>query len=216
MPAITISREIGSQGDTIAEQTAQRLGYQLVDKNTIEKVFRQYGFVDFKEVYEEAGFWARFDPHRTEMVNLLNHVIEAMIQHGNIILLGRGGFALLKNYADVLNVRIQAPFSLRVQRVFESGDFTSLAQAEEFVRENDRLRQDFINSMYAERWDSVSAFDLVLDTGKIYPEQAVNWLETATRQISLTHPKNGPTIHSIKIDPVLVDSISQVLDGQIA
>lgn len=214
MTAITISREIGSQGDIIAEQVARRLGYKLVDKNTIEKIFSQFGYIDFKETYNTAGFWAHFDPHRTETVSFLNRVIEALVSHGKIVLIGRGGYALLKHYVDVLNVRIQAPFTLRVQRVFEKGGFASLALAEEFVRESDRLRQDFVNSLYAERWDSISAFDLVLDTGKISPEQAVAWLETVGRQISLAQPQNAPTTRAMKIDPVLADSVAQVLDGQ--
>jgi len=216
MPAITISREIGSQGDTIAEKTARRLGYQLVDKNTLEKVFLQYGIVDFKETYDESGFWARFDPHRTEMINMLNRVIMAVVQHGNVILLGRGGFATLKGYADVLNVRIQAPFALRVKRVMENQVFTSQLKAEEFVSESDRVRKEFVESVYAKQWGSVLAFDLVIDTGKISQEMAVEWLEEAVHRLNHIQPGEAPTIRSKEIDPVLRDSIAQVLDKQSA
>jgi cytidylate kinase len=214
MPAITISREIGSQGDTIAEKTAKRLGYQLVDKNILEKVFRQYGFVDFKETYDESGFWARFDPHRAEVISLLNRVIEAMVQHGNVILLGRGGFAVLKGYADVLNVRIQAPFSLRVKHVMENQVFTSRVKAEEFVSDSDKVRRDFVESIYGKQWDSVSAFDLVIDTRKISSEMAVDWLEAAAHRLSHLQPGEAPSVSSIEIDPVLRDTIAQVLDSQ--
>ncbi len=214
MPAITISREIGSQGDTIAEKTAIRLGYQVVDKNTLEKVFRQYGFVDFIETYDESGLWARFDPHRSEMVNLLNRVVEAIVQHGNVILLGRGGFAVLKGYADVLNVRIQAPFSLRVKRVMDNQVFASRVKAEEFVIESDRVRREFVESIYGKQWDSVSAFDLVIDTRKISPELAVDWLEAAAQRLGQLQPGEAPSIQSIEIDPVLKDAIAQVLDSQ--
>ena len=214
MPAITISRELGSKGDTIAEQTAKRLGYQLVDKNTIEKVFSQYGFTDFRETYDEVGFWARFDPHRTEVVSLLNRIIEAMVYHGNVILVGRGGFALFKGYADVLNVRIQAPFSVRVKRVMDKKVFTSQAKAEEFVRESDQVRRDFVNSMYTERWDSASAFDLVIDTGKISSELAIEWLREAAYKLSLVHPDEALTTRSMNIDPVTLDAVAKVLDMQ--
>jgi cytidylate kinase len=216
MSAITISREIGSQGDSIAEQAAKRLGYQVVDKNIIEKIFIQYGMIDFIEVYEESGFWARFNPQRAEMLHMLNQIIVAMAHHGQVVLLGRGGFALLKDYADVLNVRIQASFSLRAQRLFENQGFSSLSQAEEFVRESDTLRRDFVNSMYAERWDSVSAFDLVIDTGKISTELAVAWLEESMKHLSLIHPATMPTVQSVRVDPVLADSIATVLDKQAA
>ena len=216
MSAITISREIGSQGDTIAEKTANRLGYQLVDKHLIEKVFRQYGFVDFKETYDETGFWARFNPHRSETLNLLNRVIEAMVQHGNVILLGRGGFAVLKGYADVLNVRIQAPYSLRVKHVMENQVFASRSQAEEFVSDSDRLRREFVESTYGKQWDAVTAFDLVIDTRKISPEMAVDWLEAAARRLNSPQPGQAPTARALEIDPVLAGTVAEVLDRQMA
>lgn len=214
MPVITISREIGSQGDTIAEKTANRLGYQLVDKNILEKVFCQYGFVDFTETYDESGFWARFNPRRAEMITMYNNVIEGIVQHGNVVLLGRGGFAVLKGYADVLNVRIQAPFALRVKRVMENQVFDSWAKAEEFVIESDRVRKEFVESIYGKQWDSVASFDLVIDTRKISPDMAVNWLETVAKRLSHLMPGETPTTRSIEIDPVLQDTIAQVLDRQ--
>jgi cytidylate kinase len=214
MPAITISREIGSKGDLIAEQAAKRLGYQLVDKNTIEKVFCQYGFVDFKEVYNESGLWARFDPHRSEMISLLNRITEAMVYHGNVVLLGRGGFALLKSYVDVLNVRIQAPFSLRVKRMMEQQAFDTRVKAEEFVRDSDRMRRDFVESIYGKQWDSVAAFDLVIDTKKISPEMAVDWLEAAANKISHLRAGEAPTTRAMEFDPVLLNAIAGILDKQ--
>jgi cytidylate kinase len=214
MPAITISREIGSLGDSLAEKIAQRLGYKLVDKNILEKIFLQYGMIDFLEVYEETGFWARFNPQRLEMMNMLNQVILGMAQHGGVVLLGRGGFALLKTYADVLNLRIQAPFELRAQRLLQTHGFSSIAKAEEFIRENDNLRRDFVNSMYAERWDSVAAFDLAIDTAKIPPEQAIDWVEHIVQSMNQLDPAQAITTHSIKVDPVLANTISQVLHPQ--
>ena len=117
MTAITISREIGSQGDWIAEQTAQRLGYHLVNKHTLERIFQQRGFVDFEETYDMSGFWARFSPHRGELVTMLDRFIHALAAHGDVILVGRGGFTTLKDFADVLNVRIQAPILMRIEQV---------------------------------------------------------------------------------------------------
>ena len=57
---------------------------------------------------------------------------------------------MLKGYADVLNVRIQAPLSLRVKRVMENQVFASRLKAEEFVRKNPAEAQkvvaDFIKA----------------------------------------------------------------------
>jgi cytidylate kinase len=214
MPAITISREIGSLGDMVAEQTARRLGYALVDKNVIGKVFGQFGFIDFKETYDASGFWTRFDPHYTEMAHLLNRIIETLVFHGNIVLLGRGGFALLKDYADVLNVRIQAPFLIRVERVMDEYGLTSQAAAEEFVKNNDRMRRSFVESIYGHQWDSVSAFDLVIDTGKVSSELAVNWLEAEIAQMSRSPHAEKRMTRDIQIDTVLAKTIDEILAPQ--
>lgn len=214
MPVLTISREIGSQGDIIAEKVATRLGYPLVDKSIIEKVFWQYGFVDFKETYNETGFWARTNPHHAETIHLLNRIIEAMVHHGNIVLLGRGGFAVLKGYTDVLNIRIQAPFYWRVRHLMGSQHFINRRQAEEFVRESDKMRREFVESTYGKQWDTVSAFDLVIDTSKISPDMAVDWLEAAIHRLSQQQPTDGPFASSIEVDQVLAQSIVEVLKTQ--
>jgi cytidylate kinase len=216
MPAITISREIGSRGDSIAELAARRLGYQLVDKKIIAKIFCQYGFVDFEETYDESGVWTRFDPHHTEMVHLLKQVVEALVYHGDIILLGRGGFSLLKGLADVLNVRIQAPFELRVARTLEDMALDNLANAETFVRENDRMRRTFVDSIHSGGWNSSSDFDLVIDTGKISPELAVDWLEDAIRQLIHNEGMGMVSTHSLEIDSVMLNAVTNELSRNTA
>lgn len=91
MSIITISRELGSEGSHIAEKVAQALGYHFADKKTMEDVLIQYGFAEFDKEYDAArGFWGRFDARTTEMVNMLNRVIQAVARHGNAVILGRG------------------------------------------------------------------------------------------------------------------------------
>src|SRR5512135_3353328 len=108
MSVITISREFGSDGSYIAEKVAQALGYHFADKKTLEDVLTQYGFVEFDKEYDAArGLWARFDARTMDMINMLNRVIQAVARHGNVVILGRGSFAVLGGLADVLNVRIQ-------------------------------------------------------------------------------------------------------------
>ena len=215
MSVITISRELGSGGTYISRQVAQTLGYHLVEKDTLQKVLGQYGFAQFETEYESApSFWERLDSNRIQMIEMLNKVIMAVAQHGNVVILGRGSFAVLDNYRDVLNVRIQAPFALRVKRVMENQVFSTWQQAEEFVIESDRVRREFVESVYGKQWDSVSAFDLVIDTRKVAPDIAVDWLETIAKRLSNLERGEAPTTRSIEVDPVLQETIAQILDRQ--
>src|SRR5512136_2150796 len=141
MAVMTISRELGSEGAYIAKKVTQELGYHFVDKDVIERVLDQYGFVRFQKEYESGpGFWARFDGLRTRMVEFSNRVMQSVARHGNVVIVGRGSFAVLQDFADVLNVRIQAPLPIRVNRVMEQQGITEDDKARSVVEESDRLR----------------------------------------------------------------------------
>ena len=214
MTTITISREIGSRGDWIAEQIAKKLGFNLVNKHTIERIFLQYGFVDFDEFYDASSFWVRFDPQMGEMIGMLNQITLALAAHGNVVQVGRGGFALLKNYADVLNVRIQAPLAYRIEQVMQEEKFDEIAKAEELVKDNDNLRHGFLAAAYGNHWNNCSSFDLIIDTGKISPENSVEWLLEACKKLDDQKQAGKHLAASLDIDPVMISVIKDVLEQE--
>jgi cytidylate kinase len=212
MTTITISREIGSKGDWVAEEASQRLGYHLVTKHTVERIFLQYGFIDFNEMYDSSGFWSRFDPQVGEMVGMLNHFVQALAAHGKVVLIGRGGFAMLKNYADVLNVRIQAPLEKRIDQVMREEKLTDRDKAEEIVKESDHIRKHFLKTAYGSQWDAANSFDLVLDTGKINPEITVEMIVDSALRIENNNKAGQVTTASLDIDPVMANAIREIFD----
>ena len=217
MSVITISREFGSQGDYIAQKVAQALGYHLVDKTTMEKVLIQYGFVEFEQEYDTArGFWARFDARTTQMVDMLNRTIRAVGRHGNVVILGRGGFAVLGGYTDVLNVRLQASLPIRVARVMTQQNIAEPDRAEALVKENDKVQAAFLESFYNVRWDTASAFDLVVDTGRVSPELTAGWLIDAMRVLQDQKGGDEHTTRAIQVEAVLASVISSVLGCEVA
>jgi len=220
MAVITISREFGSEGDYIAEQVAQTLGYHYVDKEFIGAVLSQYGLVEFDREYETLpGFWEKLSAqrgkHRDLIVDMLNQVVRAVAHHGDVVILGRSGFAILAGLADVLHVRLQAPFSQRVERLMAQQKIT-LEQAEAVVKERDKVRIAFVEEYYKVPWEAVHAFDLVINTGKISPDQATAWVVDAAKALPLSPVADKPTTSSITVDPVLVAAISDSLGCRIA
>ncbi len=210
MGVITISREFGSGGSRIAAEVARELGYHLIDKKTIGRLLAAYGLIEFDREYDsELGFWASFDSQVKEMVSMLNRVTRALARHGNVVVLGRGAFAVLHGYIDVLNVRIQAPLESRLARVMAEMEIAERAKAEELLREGDRVRSSFVHTMYGMRWDASSAFDLVLDTSKIPAELAASWIAEALRR-SKTERKGTRTL-DIEADTTLDETIQAEL-----
>jgi cytidylate kinase len=213
MAVITISRELGSEGSYIASHVAQALGYALVDKKIIEHVLCQYGYVQFGKDYESApNIWERMDPDKGNMITMLNRVLQAMASYGNVVIMGRGSFAVLGDYTDVLNVRLQAPLSVRVRRVMVDQKIKDTDVAEALVRESDKVRSAFIQSWYGVRWDQADAFDLVIDTSKVLPDVAVKWIIEAQQGLKDLRISFKPTTHTIQVDRILAGAISDVLN----
>jgi cytidylate kinase len=215
MTVITISREFGSEGRKIAQQVAEKLGYDFVDKRIMEGVFRRYGLTKFSDLYTSApSFWDLTDANNLLIVSMLNETMEALAHRGNVVIMGRGGFASLNEYADVLNVRIQAPFPARVQRVMARENITERQQAEERVRADDRARQKFIKMFYNKEWDVETYFNVVIDTSTVSIEMAINWIIEAATALNEKELAPGTlTVQKAKVDPVLVDAINETFQN---
>jgi len=216
MTVITISREMGSQGDSIAKQIAQSLDYHLVDKEFIGQVLSQYGLVEFDKEYEALpGFWDQFNAQREKrrdiIVEMLDHVIKAVAQHGNVVILGRSGFAVLGDFADVLNVRIWAPLPVRIKRLMGQQHITA-SQAEDLIQKNDQVRHNFIKTFYGVQWQDISRFDLIINTSKVSSYSAVLWLMEAAGLLNAEAVKGRPDTASIQVDPILSAAITDTLN----
>jgi cytidylate kinase len=214
MAVITVSGEFGSEGTYVAKLVAQALNYHFVGKDVMGLVFDEYGFSDFASVYEtEPGFMASWDDRRTEILKMLDKVNRALARHGNLVILEGGAFAVLSGLSDVLNVRIQASLPARVQWAMDHHDFSDRAKAEAFVGERDKARADFVEFSYKVRWDSVRAFDLVVDTDKLSPDLVVKWVTEAHQ--ALLVPKKNPlgqkATKAIEVDSILADTVATAL-----
>ena len=215
MSVITISREFGSDGDAIAQRVAQTLGYHFVDQKFIGIILEQYGYVEFDKEYANLPtFWERFDAQREKqrdvMVKMLNQVIQAVAHHGNVVILGRSGFEVLGGFADVLHIRLQAPLMVRIQRVMAQQQIP-FEQAESIVKSNDKVRMAFVEEFYRIPWASIHAFDLVINTGKISPDQATSWVISLANAPMTNLESDKPTTSSIKVDRILANAVSEVL-----
>ena len=212
MAVITISRELGADGTYIGKQVAKTLGYGYVDKLVMEQILSQYGLVNFDNLYHSApGFWERFDEMNIRLIAMLNRTLLALARHNNLVLVGRGGFVVLKDYADVLHVLVQAPMPLRIQRIMDRKKISDPGQAEAMVHENDQVREAFLKSFYHASWDTASTFHLKLDTGLVTPDTAVSWIAAAARDLEQRKLDPAHTTQAIEVDPILADTVAEIL-----
>jgi cytidylate kinase len=207
---VTVFRQAGCKGRYIAENLAQAMGYNLADYTTAERLMLQCGYAKTAEVYQSVpDFWDRFTRRgleRDEINSMLRSVTRAMAHHGNVVMLGRGCYAALQDMSDVLNVRLKAPYPLRVERVMEEQRMTE-GEAAAFIEEKDTLVADFARTSYGLSPDDLTLFDLVIDTGKVDPDAAVRFLAGAANALP-GESDGGPTAAALVVDPVMAEAVS--------
>ena len=119
MSVITVSRQLGSHGGRIARGLAKELGWKFADKSTINGVIKQYGLIHLDNLYGDKapGFWELYQEDSVWTIEWMNKTIEAIAAEGDVVILGRGGFAVLGDYADSFDVFVKAPDSVRARRI---------------------------------------------------------------------------------------------------
>ena len=181
MAIITLSRERGSLGDTIAHMLAEKLSYRLVGKAEVERALHEDGFPEEAiEKYDEKspGFWQRFSRDKQRYLHVLHYAVSRFAYQGNCVMLGRGSQVLLSELPSVLNLRVTAPFKTRVAVVAQESGKT-IEEAEHIVHHNDRERAGFHRFFFNADWTKAEFYDLAINTGYLNAETAVELACTA-------------------------------------
>ena len=135
MSVITISRQLGCDGDEVARLLCQRLGYTRFDKKSMTELGHELGmdaglidqataprsgprgllerwFGNIETPMGDPGSWtfqARQDAREAISVEHLRRLIVGGYEKGNTVIVGRGGMAALAGMPNVIHVRIVAP-----------------------------------------------------------------------------------------------------------
>lgn len=202
-PPICISRELGSGAREICRYLCARLGYEIFGSSIIDeiakdlKVTRQlvssldeHGRSELEMMLET--YLRGREIESQEYFKSLVRVVKTLGNNGGVVLLGRGSTFILKDLA-ALNVLIVAPLELRIHRMMEY-DNLSEKEAHEKVLGYDHQRENFIRNYFGQNIHNPGLFDLVINTGRIPPEEAGELVIQALKT-------RGFTIESLALPP---------------
>lgn len=181
MAVITISRQMGTLGDQIAEAVAEALRYNYVDKVKISDALAEQGLPasDFEKFDEKKPtIWQSLSNQKKKLTHLLRATVYDFARSGNVIILGRGGQALLKQIPGTLHVRIVAPLEIRIRRLMDQRDYDE-KQAERIILHNDHESSGFIRAFFDIDWDDTDMYDLLLNTRAMTVQTAASLIISA-------------------------------------
>jgi cytidylate kinase len=206
MPVITISRQYASGGSDIARLVAERLGWQLVDNEFVDRVAERAGITPDEVAEREERvpglaerlaralaisspevFVATGEPpeprfgSEAELVRATEAVINEAVQtEHQLILVGRGAQAHLAQHEDTLHVYVVAPRELRVAAAARRLKVET-GDADEAVDEIDNGRRRYVKTYYDRHWEDAGNYHLSLNTGIFSYEQCADLIIEAAR-----------------------------------
>ncbi|MFN8455597.1 MAG: cytidylate kinase-like family protein [Anaerolineae bacterium] len=176
MSAITISRQLGSQGDELAIQVAQSLGWRLVGRALINQAAVKAGVPHMALVdIDEFGLLS-LRPSKKEWQayqSQVEHIICEWSDEGNVVIVGRGSQMVLRERPNVLHVRVIAPFEVRVVRL-QQEKHLSAESARAGIEASAKARARFLQRGYGVQVDDPTLYHLIINTGLLSLPQAVN------------------------------------------
>ncbi len=182
MAVITISRQLGSGGEYIAQQVAKALDYEYVDKDILyDRATRKYGILE--ELVEEVDekkprFWHRFGIERRTTIKVISSIVYDLANSGDVVIMGRGGQVLLRDLSNAFHVKIVASLGVRISRVMDERNIEKRS-ALKLINESDEDRGGFIRYLFNVDWMEPELYDLTINTGKVQLDSAVELIVRA-------------------------------------
>ena len=171
---ITISREFGSGGRTIAQMLAEKLGYAFYDKELIAKAAERTGFAEsFVQEHGEkhSSFFSitypsmTFNGMTTEdyLWSMQRKIILELAEEGPCIIVGRCSDYILKDRKDAIHVFVHADPADRADRIINQYGAKTSDPAKAIAEEDKNRRKNY--RYYTDReWGAVDNYTVSLDS----------------------------------------------------
>jgi cytidylate kinase len=181
---VTLEREYGSGGGTIAAKLAARLGWQLWDQLLTEEIARRLGcarraveereekrdpaYYRLLKAFMKGSFEGSLNAPRLNLVDtdrvreVVQKLLPEIVQEGSCVIVGRGSSYYLSTRSDVFHVFVYAPFEERVRRLQSTGK--SEQEAIDLAETVDRDRATFIKQYFNVEWPGRDRFHLMVNS----------------------------------------------------
>ena len=110
---------------------------------------------------------------RKAVLQITQHVIEQAARVGNVVIVGRGGAYILSKHPDALHIFLRASEAVRVKAIKARFDIASDEEARKRLKQTDENWTAYIRQVYGHDRDHPAHYDMVLDTGRLGYEGAV-------------------------------------------
>ena len=207
---ITIGRQLGSGGRSIADILARHYGITAYDRKLIELAAKESGLS--QEFFENAdekkshGFFHSIFSNRAAanalgggdsylsndaLFKVQSDIIRDLSERESCIFIGRCADYILRDHPRHINLFFTANLEDRIARMASEKGITT-EQAEELIEKTDRRRADYYNYYSGKTWGAAESYDLCINTSHLGFEgtakMLIEYIESRMGTLPLTPP----------------------------
>ena len=188
MAAITISRQFGSGGRSLAERLCERFGYHLVDEFAIDDLAKAAkikgewlravekeasskilsfisSFVSSGRFYKNPAMPGE-DYEKKKYVEFLRKIMSAMAADGNYVILGRGSQLVLSDHPKAFHVLLVSEYKDRVKFMVERYKISE-EEAEKIIKNKENQRACVAQKIFGVEIDNPALYHIALNTSRV-------------------------------------------------
>ena len=173
---ISISREYGSEGHTIAKQIAKDLGLPFYDRNMLDEIAKEKGFdpaafagVDEKPRNKLLSRRVKGYSNATED-NLAQMQFEFLRKKAasgeSFVVLGRCSETILKEYDSLVSIFVTGNKDCKLKHVMEKFSLSETAAAAKITK-HDAYRRRYHNHYSDFKWGDSRNYDVCINSSRI-------------------------------------------------
>lgn len=207
---ITISHQIGSGGAYLGQRIAFRLCVQYVDHEIIRQAAQDLKIPEEHLAFRDEKVTSRwqsliqanpisFDWYPPqfyilkdqELYNAESDIISRIANECTAVIVGRGGYYVLRHHPRCLNVFLHANINFRQKRVQEIYHISS-EQSLNMIRLMERDRANYLRKLTGQNWLDARQYHICLDTSAIGLDKAediiLETLEARFKDVEIVNP----------------------------
>jgi len=218
MTVIAMTREIGSRGTEIAAALADRLHLKIIHSEIVaNNVASRLGIEEralLRHVEGTASMIERWLIDRKRLRRYTAEEILQLVQQGNVLIRGWGAATLLRDFPQVISVRVCAPQALRVQVLMERTGVCDAEAMGEEIEKYDAAHTRTLRAYFNIEQEDALLYHIILNSERLPVDACV----AAICQLA-EHPKfqaESATAQSIFTDKLLQAKINSALAEHIS
>lgn len=190
-PFITISRETGCEGTSIAKELISLLkkagfNWKFINREVLEKAANllqvdqskiNYIFDSVEKKHTDeilAALSNRYYKNDKIVKKTIREVVEFYARQGNIIIIGRGGAVITENFTNGLHIRMNAPVEWREKNVGMKKNLFG-AELKNYVADSDKMR-NLLFEKFSKKNISEFNFDLTINCARFSKQEIARLL----------------------------------------